>query len=309
MKHGRLIPLLWISAALSLLLATAFIVQYLQIQQLLQTPSANTPPDQSYADLIDEQRTEIESLNQKISDLQTELAKTSDTKTTASRFEVFTLVDGTTHYGARVSELPFTMKNATGSILHICDHSYIVQRGQHSVCLTESVLLLSFENEYSLIDSLPYSDLGDEVALSSITFNQGIKSTATTTANDQAQLLVGTNPLSCLWVDGMCLSFGQLSYILDLSSGSLTKVTFESYMYYPSGLIWNQAGTKAVYMTPCPAGCPDELVYGINIANNSSQLLLTREDYGDLFFDSLEWINNDSFNVLNGSTTHLTIPF
>jgi len=301
--------LTWSFGAATLLFASATLALFLHSQQLTQTVSERTATSDAYAARISELEQTINERDRTLETLRSEIAQSAPEPATPSRFELLPLDDGTTLVGSILTELPFSLRNATGSILHTCnDPAYVVSRGQRPICLAETSVLMRFENELTRLNTFPYTEIGDEIALSTITFNQGTGA-ATTSDQTSARLVVSMNQLDCLWVDGMCLSSDRAVTIVAVPARTTTPIDFAPYLYHPSRVHWNSLGTKAVYMTPCPAGCPDPLVIGLNIDAGTSTTLLTRESYGDLFFDTVEWVDDDTFRVLDESRPPLSIDF
>ncbi len=244
--------------------------------------------------------------------LNTKLQNKLDLMTTndSANRKFYELTDGSERFGSSFDIYTFKTADHIGTVEHICENpEAIIEKNSNKYCQADSFFLLNVDEKMSIIDSFTYTEQGDEIGLSIPTFNEGTELIATSTDRSSGKLLVSTNPHYCLWEDGMCFSPNTLSYIIDIPDGNIIKVQFQTELYSQARLHWNEAGTKAFYPISCPAGCPTYLLYALDINKNRGEALIDREDFGDIFYKTATWIDNDTIEVINDSGESTELSF
>jgi hypothetical protein len=232
-------------------------------------------------------------------------------------------VDG---WVAEIDRKSFSFQGIRGEVVHKCIVSQVFKDtygGDSSRCFGTNVILLKWNGEEIIVDSLNTPDIESLFSIQSIFFNEGSfersesggipgrTSTSISTSSDKtsAKLIISNDLLPCLGtLPDLCWGRNELTYAISLPGMEPTKLDIqiptdkegswggELSMFNTRLMIWNEAGSKALLFPPAPAGCPGS-VY--DVLDLESQTIETYriEPIDGCFPPSAEWLDNDVFQA------------
>ena len=275
------------------LLGNAFLL--FQLKAPMEQTGEQMVMDQTKDETIARLEQELEAAKQQVSRPQTAQDQ-SDPKEMARRtYADFQLVTGEWVYGKITQKEDFTVGNATGSVIEVCESIRVVDG---YLCLDNRSYILHFNDQYSRIASFAFEELGDESKLNGITLNTG-SGIATSTERASATLLIDTNFLNCLWADGICIEKIYVTHLVQLPSGTSEAHSFDTNLFRLNRLVWNSSGTKAAYIVGCAEGCPPQKVIGIDLQSKTSQVLVEQSDLDQntQMVRNISWVDDSTINA------------
>lgn len=223
-----------------------------------------------------------------------------------------------------VSFKTFSLMGVDGEVIHYCDKgNTIFDRSGSPLCLGENIIMIKLGDKVEVVAEADTPTQDSLFKLHEIFFNEGKFQKVTESEAEEARLLIVIDELACIDVYAdMCFSDFSLSYVINVADLKTSPISKISPIGYDTGrpvsgsgslisqwplsenFYWNQSGTKAIYDTPCPAGCPDSVYEGFDLNTQTVVPLLSRIDgyYNGQFGggpdkEDLEWISENEIRV------------
>ncbi len=223
--------------------------------------------------------------------------------------------------------LTFSLQGIPGEVIHYCDQGNVIfDRNSNRMCLGENVLVIEWNNTIKVIAEEDTPTQESLFVLDEVFFNEGKFESISESNAETAKLLVVVDELACIdSYSEVCFSDFSLTHVIELPNLQVNQIDISSIGYdtgtpfsgsgslissWPNGerFYWNQTGTKAVYKTPCPAGCPEPIFEGFNLNEQTIIPLLSRVDgmYDGIYDghpdeEEMGWTSDTLFQV--GTTT------
>lgn len=217
----------------------------------------------------------------------------------------------------------FSFQGVEGEVVHYCyTGDIILTRYGSPLCLGSNIIVIEWDGDVEVVVEKETPSQDGLFTLNEIFLNEGKFEKITESSADEATLLLLTDELSCLGIYGEVCFYGySLSYAVTLPDLQVSKIEDIRLVGYDTNRLtsyiakwslaesfyWNQPGSKAVFRTPCPAGCPDAIYEGFDLNEQMATLLLNRTDgyyngkYGGKpVDDELDWISENDIQL--GST-------
>ncbi len=203
----------------------------------------------------------------------------------------------------KIAEKEFVYQGEKGRITQHCyAENILYTNGKSEVCLGKGAIVLTWKGKSTIVDFFSTPTLAEVFFVHNVGFNEGHFSAVAESDKPNASLVIIKDHAQCITADGMCLSNFTPAYKIDMSSLASTRLSMGGYFLYSTQLLsWNAEGTRAVMISPCPAGCGENEVLGLDFVADKHTVFTKRDGVSGMIpgadGEEISWVDADTVRI------------